>query len=277
MAFASHYIKIAGHDVHYWKGGKGFPLLMFHGVGPGTSIMGNFEPVLSPLAERFAIIATDLIGFGESSRKTESPLFDLNLWLQQGAALLNLFPEGPCAVAGHSMGGAIALKIAAVHSQVTHVLTSSTVGTSYPLPPALENFWSLPNDCEELRAAMGAMVHKPEAVTDEMIEGRWKLLSQEGYSDYFREMFAGDRQRFIEESLVTELELDSLNKRGVKISMIHGDNDQPCPAELTSIALSKGLPNAQVTIVPDCGHNLPREKPNAYMTAATELLNWEST
>ena len=277
MAFASHYIKIAGHDVHYWKGGKGFPLLMFHGVGPGTSIMGNFEPVLQPLAEHFTIIATDLIGFGESSRKTESPLFDLNLWLQQGAALLNLFPEGPCAVAGHSMGGAIALKIAAVNSQVTHVLTSSTVGTSYPLPPALENFWSLPNDCEELRAAMGAMVHKPEAVTDEMIEGRWKLLSQEGYSDYFREMFAGDRQRFIEESLVTELELDSLNKRGVKISMIHGDNDQPCPAELTSIALSKGLPNAQLTIVPDCGHNLPREKPNAYMTAATELLNWEST
>jgi hypothetical protein len=37
------------HQVHYLEGGSGFPLPMLHGVGPGTSVMGNFGPVLEPL------------------------------------------------------------------------------------------------------------------------------------------------------------------------------------------------------------------------------------
>ena len=60
-------VKVEGIDVHYWAGGTGFPLLMLHGVGPGTSIQGNFGPVLEPLAARCRIVAVDLIGFGASA------------------------------------------------------------------------------------------------------------------------------------------------------------------------------------------------------------------
>ena len=43
---------IEGYGVRYWEGGSGFPLLMVHGVGPGTSVVGNFGPAMEALAER---------------------------------------------------------------------------------------------------------------------------------------------------------------------------------------------------------------------------------
>ena len=263
---------VQGYEFHYWEGGNGFPVLMLHGVGPGTSIMGNFEPTIGPLTERYHLFASDLIGFGESDRKSEQPYFDVDLWVSQGLTLLNLLPEGPCGIAGHSMGGALALKIAAASDRITHVLTSSTVGTSYALTNALDAFWSLPADRNELRAAMYEMVADPAAVTDGMIEGRWDLLSQDGYAEYFGDMFAAPRQRYIDAGRVTDEEFETLNTRGVKVSMIHGTEDNPCPAHLTTVELAKRLPNANVTLIENCGHNLPREFTQEYLTAAYNLF-----
>lgn len=270
MTLESRRADIEGYDVHYWEGGSGFPVLMMHGVGPGTSIMGNFEPAMAPLAERYHIFATDLIGFGESARKTTQPYFDVDLWVRQGLALLERLPEGPCGVAGHSMGGAIALKIAAASDRVTHVLTSSTVGTSYPLTGALDAFWSLPADRAELRAAMENMMFDPGAVTDGMIEGRWELLAQDGYAEFFSAMFGGDRQRYIDAGVLTDAEFDALASK--KISLIHGTGDKPCPADLTSVKLAERLPHARLELIEDCGHNLPREFTGTYLDAAYALF-----
>lgn len=270
MTLESRRTEIEGYDVHYWEGGNGFPVLMFHGVGPGTSIMGNFEPAMAPLAQRYRLFATDLIGFGESGRKTAEPYFDVDLWVRQGLAMLDLLPHGPCGVAGHSMGGAIALKVGAASDKVTHVLTSSTVGTSYPLTPALDAFWSLPADRGELRAAMENMMFDPAAVTDPMIEGRWDLLAQDGYAEYFGKMFGGDRQRYVDAGLVSDGEIAALQSK--KISLIHGADDKPCPADVTSVKLAGRLPHATLELIGDCGHNLPREYTDRYLAAAMALF-----
>ena len=272
MTLESRHTKIEGYDVHYWEGGNGFSVLMLHGVGPGTSIMGNFEPAMAPLAERYHLVASDLIGFGDSGRKTGQPYFDVDLWVRQGLALLDMLPDGPCGIAGHSMGGALSLKIAAASDRITHVLTSSTVGTSYDLTPALDAFWSLPADRDELRAAMADMVADPAAVTDAMIEGRWDLLAQDGYADYFGEMFKPPRQRYIDAGRVTDAEFDVLNARGVNIAMIHGTEDKPCPVDRTTAELSKRLPDARVMLVENCGHNLPRESTQTYLATAFDLF-----
>lgn len=266
----SKFTEIEGHRVHYWQGGSGFPLLMIHGVGPGTSIMGNFEPALAPLAERYHVVAMDLIGFGESARKTEPPFFDAALWVRQGLAMLDTLPAGACGIAGHSLGGALALKIAAAAGErVSHVLTSSSIGTPYPLNQFLDAFWSLPADRDELRRAMENMVFDPAAVTDPMIEGRWELLAQDGYADYFGAMFGGDRQACIDAGIVTD---DEFAKITATVSMIHGRDDKPCPAELTTVKLAEKLEDADVTLVGRCGHNLPREFTEKYLTAAFNLF-----
>jgi 2-hydroxymuconate-semialdehyde hydrolase len=260
---------VEGIRVQYWEGGSGFPLLMLHGVGPGTSIQGNFGPVLEPLAAHCRIVATDLIGFGGSDRKPAPPYFDVDLWLRQAAAMLELLPAGPCGVAGHSLGGALALKLAARTPRITKVLTSSAVGAAYALPDALDTFWSVPADKAALRTAMGRMVYDPAAVTDAMIDDRWGLLASGDYAAYFAAMFSGPRQRYLDAAVLTDQELSAIK---AAVVMLHGRDDQPCPAEKTTLAMAPRIPHADVHLLGRCGHNLPRERQADYLAAAGALF-----
>ena len=265
----SKYTEVEGIRVHYWEGGTGFPVLMLHGVGPGTSIQGNYGPVLEPLSARCHIIASDLIGFGGSHRKRVQPYFDIELWLRQAQAMLALLPEGPCGVAGHSLGGALALKLAARSPRISKVLTSSSVGASYPIPQALDAFWTPPADRQALRRVMERMVHDPSTLTEAMIDDRWKLLKTGDYAEYFGVMFARPRQRYIDAAVVTDAELRAIR---AKVVMLHGRSDQPCPAELTTLAVARKIPLADVHLLGSCGHNLPRERTADYLGEAFKLF-----
>ncbi len=258
-----------GIKVHYWEGGSGFPVLMLHGVGPGTSIQGNFGPVLEPLAAHCRIVAMDLIGFGASGRKPSEPYFDVDLWVRQAEALLAMLPAGECGVAGHSMGGALALKLAARHPRIGRVLTSSSVGARYALPAALDQFWSATGDRAQLRQAMAEMVNDPAAVTEAMIEDRYKFLSSGDYAAYFSRMFAAPRQRYLDAGVLTDAELASIRARVV---MLHGRDDKPCPPAATTLAVAAKLPHADVVLLGRCGHNLPRERTRDYLDAAKALF-----
>ena len=263
-------IKIEGHEVHYLEAGSGLPLLMFHGVGPGTSAMGNFEPALEKLVERYRVIAIDLIGFGESARKAAPPYFDVDLWLRQGLAMIEaLAPDGPIGLAGHSLGGALVLKIAARNARVAAVLASSAIGTKFRVNDALNAFWDWPADRDALRAALTNMAFDQSALTDEMIDGRWKVLNQPGYAEYFAELFGGDRQRYLDAAIVTPEEAAGINAR---VTLIHGRDDKPCPAEKTALVMSGLLPKADVVLLGQCGHNLPRERTADYLAAAFALF-----
>ena len=265
----SSFAEVAGHRVHLWQGGTGFPVLMLHGVGPGTSIVGNYGPVLEPLAEHCRIVAADLIGFGESERKASPPYFDVDLWVRQGLALIERLGDGPRGIAGHSLGGALALKIASRAPGITKVLTSSSIGAAYPLNEALDGFWALPADRAEMRRAMERMVHAPDAVTEDMIEGRWQLLESEGYAAYFGAMFAAPRQRYIDAGIVSS---DELGRITADVVMLHGRDDRPCPAGETTLVVAESLKQADIRLYGNCGHNLPRERSADYLAAATALF-----
>lgn len=261
--------RIAGYDVHYWMGGEGFPILMLHGVGPGTSIIANYQPVLEPLSRHCTILAPDLIGFGKSARKAAPPFFDVSLWVEQGLAMLELLPPGPCGIIGHSLGGALALMIASRSSRITKVLTSSTVGAPYTLPIALDEFWAVPSDADALARAMRRMVHDPAAVGAEMVADRWALFQSPGYAEYFGAMFAAPRQHYLDAGVLDEAELTRI---GARVVMLHGRDDQPCPADATTLALARRLPRADVHLYGACGHNLPRERTADYLEAAIALF-----
>ena len=258
----SKHATLAGHQVHYLEGGSGFPILMLHGVGPGTSVVGNFGPVIEPLSQRFHIFAMDLIGFGGSERNRNKPYFDVELWVRQADEMLALMPPGPVGIIGHSMGGAMALKLAARNARIVKAMTSCTVGAAYPINDALNGFWSAPSDRSALRQAMSRMVYASESVSDDMIEDRWKLLTQDGYPDYCRELFAQPRQCLLDSAVLSD---DEIGRISAQVVMLHGRNDQPCPPEQTTLVLSRKLSRADVHLLGGCGHNLPRERSAAFI------------
>lgn len=262
-------ITLLDHKVQYLEGGKGFPILMIHGIGPGTSAMANFGTVLEPLGKMFHIFAMDLIGFGTSERRKQQPYFDFNLWVDQGLAMIEQMPKRPIGVIGHSMGGAIALAIASRSDRVVKVMTSCAVGAPYNITSTLERFWSVPKDRESLREIMGQTMYSPTLVTEQMVSDRWQYLNTVGYPEYVGELFFEPRQRFLDSAVLSD---ETLERIKAKVVMLHGRDDRPCPPELTTAVVSRKLPEADVHYLGRCGHNLPRERSADFLYYANALF-----
>ncbi|MGZ4299890.1 MAG: alpha/beta fold hydrolase [Solirubrobacteraceae bacterium] len=97
-------------NLNHHRAGSGEPLLLMHGIGSRWQM---WEPVLDRLAERHDVIAVDLPGFGASPmpRPGTAPGIDSQVRLVS-EFLAQLGVERPH-VAGNSMGGLLALEMAA--------------------------------------------------------------------------------------------------------------------------------------------------------------------
>lgn len=102
-----------GARIRYTEAGQGPPLLLVHDY-LGSRLA--WEDVLPSLAEHFRVIVPDLPGFGESEKPPPSRYrYDFGAFAESVVDLLAAIGVGRVSVCGHSMGGAIALMLAATH------------------------------------------------------------------------------------------------------------------------------------------------------------------
>jgi pimeloyl-ACP methyl ester carboxylesterase len=102
----SREIKLHGHRVFYRTGGDGPLLVLIHGI---TSSSASWEPVLPLLADRFTVLAPDLLGHGDSAK----PIGDYSLGayacLVRDLMLALGYDSGT--IVGHSLGGGVAMQV----------------------------------------------------------------------------------------------------------------------------------------------------------------------
>ena len=256
--------------VHAMEGGAGFPLLLVHGSGPGASTAGNWRLILEPLAERYHVFAMDLIGFGRSGRRPQPPFFDVAFWLRQAEAMLEHMPEGPFGIVGHSLGAALALKLAATTPRVAAVLTTGAMGADFPVNEGTRRCWTFPETRQDLQATAEVLIHDRRHITSDYIENRVKtLFGDADYRAYFSAMFAGDRQRFVTEALLSAAELARIT---MPVTMLHGREDRAFPPAIT-LELAKSLPQADILLLADCSHSIALEQPQKLLAACFALFS----
>jgi pimeloyl-ACP methyl ester carboxylesterase len=107
-------LDVGSHPVHVVERGSGPPLLLVHGFAGSTYEWE--EHVLEPLARDHRVIAVDLYGMGFSARDDAMP-YGLDLWVEQLRGTLDALGIARTAVAGHSLGGAVAAAFAAAHPE----------------------------------------------------------------------------------------------------------------------------------------------------------------
>ena len=92
-----------------------------------------FEPLISELRNDFDVIAYDHRGQGESTG--EGPL-DMETLAEDAAMLIEALDLAPCYVAGNSMGGFVALRLAARHPRLLSgcVVMGSSAESELQLP-----------------------------------------------------------------------------------------------------------------------------------------------
>jgi 2-hydroxymuconate-semialdehyde hydrolase len=263
-------VMVGGLRAHAWEGGTGFPILLLHGSGPGAGTIGNWRLVLEPLAARYRVLATDLIGFGQSGRKPAEPYFDLALWLAQAEAMLERLPAGPVGIIGHSLSGALALKLAGRHpGRIAKVLTTGSMGHRFTANPYTIECWTFPETREALKRAVGYLVYDGSVITEAFLDNRMAILHGGDYAPYFRAMFAGDKQRFIDAAALTQAELDAV---GCEVLMLHGRDDRPFPCAENTLKLAPRLARADVMVIARCGHSPALEHPEKLIGAARMLF-----
>jgi len=108
-----HTTKVAGRSLHYVELGQGgTPCIFLHGIGNSWRFWLETLPQLS---ERRRVLAVDMPGFGES-QMPDGPLTApaVARTIQQLCEQLGM---ARVAVCGHSMGGMVALQLAAAHPE----------------------------------------------------------------------------------------------------------------------------------------------------------------
>jgi len=101
--------------------GTGPPLLLLHGLGLTRD---SWDPVVPALAERFEVLAVDLPGFGGSPPLPAAVEPSPAALAAAVAGLLDDLGVEPPAVVGNSVGGWVALELAALRPEASLTLLS---------------------------------------------------------------------------------------------------------------------------------------------------------
>jgi 2-hydroxymuconate-semialdehyde hydrolase len=244
---------------------------MIHGSGPGASTAGNWMKVLEPLSEFLEIYAMDLIGFGRSGRKPQPPYFDFELWLRQCRAMLGQLSGREFGVIGHSISGALALKLAAREPRVTKVLTTGCMGAPFAINEDTVRTWTFPEDNDALLRTAQGLIYDHDLIDDAYLAARRRILFDDPeYGAYFGTMFGGDKQDFVTPTLLTPEELAAIR---CDVVMMHGRDDRPFPAEPLTLTIAKSIPQADVVLLGRCSHSIAFEHPGKLVEAARGLFS----
>jgi len=102
-----HEIALHGHRVFYRGAGSGPVVVLVHGI---TSTSATWAKVLPYLAERYTVIAPDLLGHGESAKPRGD--YSLGAYASGIRDLLLALGHDRATFVGHSLGGGIAMQLA---------------------------------------------------------------------------------------------------------------------------------------------------------------------
>jgi 2-hydroxymuconate-semialdehyde hydrolase len=257
-----------GVPVHYLECGSGFPVLLIHGSGPGASTIGNWRTILEPLGETYHVFAMDLIGFGLSGRLSKPPYFDMALWQRQAAAMIAMMPGEAIGVIGHSVSGALALRLAAADPRITRLMTTGSMGAAFPINESTRLCWTFPKDAAALRKTAEMLIYDHRYITDAYMENRVKTLFEDKeYESYFSRMFSRSAEETMAETLLTPAELARIT---IPVTMLHGRNDLAFPPTIT-LQLAEQLPQANVLLLSKCSHSVALEQ-SGQLLAQIHLL-----
>src|SRR4051794_25081331 len=100
-------IKLHGHRVSYRRAGWGPLLVLIHGI---TGSSDTWLDVIEPLAERYTVVAPDLLGHGQSAKPRGD--YSLGAYASGLRDLLTALGHDRATIVGHSLGGGIAMQFA---------------------------------------------------------------------------------------------------------------------------------------------------------------------
>jgi len=239
-----------GIKTNYLEAGRGDPVVLIHGSGPGVTAYANWRLVMPALAGRFRVLAPDMVGFGFSERPTNIT-YGVQTWADQVVGLMDTLEISRAHLVGNSFGGAIALRIATQHpDRAGKLVLMGSMGVPFPITEGLERVWGYEPSFENMRQVLDVFAYSRDLVNDELAEVRYRGSIQPGFQESFAAMFPAPRQRWVEAMCTPEDQIRALPHR---VLIVHGREDRVIPLQ-TSLRLAELIDNADLSVYSHCGH-----------------------
>ena len=276
------FVPVAGGQMRVLRGeheGPGLPILLIHGGGSDNAGISWFR-LIGPLSKHRPVLAPDLAGFGGTEglpvTGTAAGMADQ---LQQ---LLDVLGIHRVLVCGVSMGGEVGIQLALRHPQTCVALVAVAPGgfverfrspamhrlvwLSTLIPdPLLRPLAALAN--RFTRSLVGRMVRNPETLPSQVVEEIVREAARSGsgmaYATYNKRAIGPKGMRNYLIPAVASLRIPAL--------FFHGADDPLVPPGGSQLAVEQ-MPNAQLILVPECGHWAQLEAHDRFLTALCDFI-----
>lgn len=264
-------VRTGAYETNVHSEGKGSPVLLLHGSGPGMSAWANWSAALSELSARHLVLAPDLVGFGHTARPADL-VCGIEVWVQQAISLLDAFGIEQTDVVGDSFGSAIALAMAirAPH-RVRRLVLMGPMGVPFRITPALEAIWGYEPSPAAMRSLLDLCMSEGSGLKDEIAQFRYETSVLPGLHEAYKAMFPAPRQRWVDSSVSAEADIRALPHQAL---IIHGSEDQVIPLS-NARTLAGWIPNARLEILEHCGHWVQFERPREFTRVLCEFVDDE--
>jgi pimeloyl-ACP methyl ester carboxylesterase len=266
---AGRFVDVAGSPVRVHELGEGPPVLLLHGSGPGTTGWGAWAAVAAALAPYHRVVVPDQAGFGATPAPAAARP-GLAGWSAQAAGLMDALEHPRYAVVGHSMGGAVALALAAaVPAAVTGVVGVGSMGAAMPLPPALDRLWAARPG--QARTLLELLFWDQALVTDAAVLAREEAMA--AGAGAFAPLFPAPRDAWVRDLTLAPSTLAAVAAR---VLLIHGRDDRIVPLRDGALPLLDALPDARLHVFGRCGHVPSVEQHAAFVRLLRDFLETDA-
>ncbi len=248
--------------------GAGPPLVLLHGTPFSSMIWRDIVPAL---AERHTVYVWDMLGFGQSEPRAEDT--SLKRQAEIFVALLAHWGVRAPGVIAHDVGGVVALRAMLLHgvefSALTLINAASVTG------------WG---DGDFFRAVQGhpdVFTMLPPWALDSLIEAKLRSASHTGLRADAAQTYlaqwtrAGGREAFIRQYAQggeehSEAFQQLLSGIAIPVHVIWGEEDAWLSVDYARQLVAALPQRAHVTLIPDAGHAVQEDQPEALLVALTK-------
>jgi pimeloyl-ACP methyl ester carboxylesterase len=236
---------VAEYRVHSEHIGDGPPVVLLHGLSGSRRWWRFTAPVI---ARKYRVHMPELVGFGRSGRTHKLP--DITGMATIIAKWMDIIGVTGAPLVGHSMGGQIAMHIAAEHTAPERLVLVSASG--------LPRVWSMRDAARLVAGAFpprhwGAPSFLPTIAADAVRAGPRALLqaTQHLLSDNIK-------------PLLDRIKCPTL--------IVWGDLDPLVPVQ-HGHSLAHTIPHSRLVVIPDAAHNAMADRPAEFNRILLDFLN----
>lgn len=263
-------LDVGGIVTNYHDSGSGRPVVLLHGSGPGVTAWQNWQRIIPRLAERYRVIAPDIVGFGFTERPADREP-NIKLWLSHLVGLLDALDLDQVTLVGNSFGGALSLAMMARNAaRVKALVLMGTPAGEFTQTGGLADSYSFEPTLENMEAMMKRFPYDRSIVTAEMVKSRFAVAEVNSGIETIRKLQPKPGEGG-GPKVVRGVPLEQLDAIEVPALILQGREDRIIPLEI-AVRMHQHIANSQLHVFGKCGHWVQIEQEEGFLHQLERFL-----